>query len=506
MKTSFVLPLLLFVAARHGEIALAQSPAMFFATGDMTTPRVSHTATLLPNGKVLVAGGRRETASCCLTVTLATAELYDPSTGAFAATGNMTTPRSTHSATLLPDGRVLIAGGVGEATGSSLASAELYDPSTGAFTATGDMIIAQQCQGATLLTSGRVLIAGGTAPVAELFDPATGAFSLTGKYSSRPSDLSLLGVPCQEAVSTLLPEGRVLIVWAAPAPEAPAGGGTAAELYDPDSGTFSAAGTTMAPRHDDGLPTATLHMNGKVLVAGGASVLDESPTGAELYDSSTGSFTATGNMITGHANHTGTLLPDGSVLLAGSLLLPAGERTVAELYNPVTGAFTTAGNLITNLQSQTATLLNGGQVLITGGFSISYTVTSNAEIYHPAALVPAPQLFSVSGDGQGQGAILHAGTGRLVTAGDPGVPGEALEIYGTGLKDGSVIPPQVAIGGRVAEILYFGNAPGFTALNQVNVRVPSGVAPGAGVPVRLTYVGRSSNAVTIGVQGSPEGT
>jgi hypothetical protein len=275
------------------------------------------------------------------------------------------------------------------------------------------------------------------------------------------------------------------------------------ELYDPGTDSFSLTGNPINWGYTDGLPTATLLMNGKVLVAGGTWGPDASHRPVELYDSRAGAFTVTGHLITGHVGHTATLLPDGAVLLAGSDLF--GSLANAELYDPVAGAFTATGNMATARGSSTATLLNNGQVLITGGHS-PYTgqsipaTTSNAEIYHPAVLVPAPQLFSVSGDGRGPGAILHAGTARVVTASDPAVPGEVLEIYGAGLKDGSVIPPQVAIGGRLAEILYFGNAPGFAGLNQVNVRVPSGVTPGAGVPVRLTYLGRPSNAVTIGVQ------
>ena len=293
--------------------------------------------------------------------------------------------------------------------------------------------------------------------------------------------------PCVRsgASATLLPDGRVLIVFES---------GGAAELYDPYNGAFTRTGSPQ--EYVYGLPTTTLLMNGKVLVAG----YEWSP---ELYDSWAGTFTATGKTITAHVGYTATLLPDGAVLLAGSDLF--GSLANAELYDSVAGAFTATGNMITARGSLTATLLNNGQVLITGGHSpytgVSFpATTSSAEIYHPAVLVPAPQLFSVSGDGRGQGAILHAGTARVVTASDPGVPGEVLEIYGTGLKDESVITPQVAIGGRLAETLYFGNAPGFTSLSQINARVPGGVAPGAGVPVRLMYLSRPSNAVTIGLK------
>ena len=190
MKTNFVF-LLLVLAAGQTPKAAAQSPGTFTATGNMTTPRFFHTATLLADGRVLIAGGDSNVLK-----TQSSAELYDPRTGAFTATGNMTTPRSRHTATLLPDGRVLIAGGgrtPDRACSDALASAELYDPRTGTFSATGEMSTARSDPTATLLNNGKVLIVGGAYPShgdspaspvdAELYDPDTGTFTATGNMN-----------------------------------------------------------------------------------------------------------------------------------------------------------------------------------------------------------------------------------------------------------------------------------------------------------------------------------
>jgi uncharacterized protein (TIGR03437 family) len=143
-------------------------------------------------------------------------------------------------------------------------------------------------------------------------------------------------------------------------------------------------------------------------------------------------------------------------------------------------------------------LLAGGASY--GGIGIFGGNLASAELYSPDVLVPAPTLVALSGDRRGQGAVFHAGTTNVVTPDDPAAVGDSVDIYCTGLIPGSVIAPQVAIGGRIAVVLSVGTVPGFAGVSQVRVRVPSGIAAGPAVRVRLNYLDRPSNVVTIGVQ------
>jgi hypothetical protein len=342
----------------------AADSGVFSNTGSLNTERYNHTATLLPNGKVLVAGGVGTNGN-----SLASAELYDPASGTWTATGNLHTERVGHTATLLPNGKVLVAGGV-DRNGNSLASAELYNPASGTWTATGDLNTEREDHTATLLPNGKVLVAGGAnnnsgvLASAELYNPASGTWTATGSlHTARYSH-----------TATLLPNGKVVV----------AGGANtngnslmSAELYDPASGTWTATGSLNTARYSH---TATLLPNGKVLVAGGyhGNVL----ASAELYNPASGTWTATGSLNTARDGHTATLLPDGTVLVAGGFG-NVGVLASAELYDPANGTWTVTGSLNTGRADHTATLLPNGKVLVAGGYN--GIVLATAELYGPDA-------------------------------------------------------------------------------------------------------------------------
>ncbi|MEO8639763.1 MAG: kelch repeat-containing protein, partial [Chloroflexota bacterium] len=261
------------------------------------------------------------------------AEVYDPTTGTWAATGNMVTGHYGYTPTLLSDGRVLVAGdnynpGVDP-------DAEIYDPTSGTWTATGRMIAPRFGAAVALLDDGKVLVAGGAAygdknylASAEVYDPASDTWTAIGDMAMGRGDFT----------ATLLTDGSVLVVGGLNHN----GGGVewaSAELYDPVSGTWTATGSMGGARYGH---TASRLLDGRVLVVGGFNTDLNGTNGpvasAQLYDPGSGSWSATANAVEPRAGATATILSDGMVLVTGGIDINGTALTTAELYDPGSGS------------------------------------------------------------------------------------------------------------------------------------------------------------------------
>ena len=422
-----------FVAIALAGCAPAQPSITRFAppnaapSGDLIDSRFAATATTLKTGQVLIVGGVASEGSAS-----ASAELYDPATGAFTRTGSLEVGRAYHTATLLADGRVLIVGGLA-GSGHPVGPAEIYDPSIGRFSVTGSLTNPRYNHTATILRNGKVLIAGGDSTsehttnldTAELYDPASGTFTGTGNvtrfYDPEAGKFFTLGkmnAARGKHTATALDDGNVLI----------AGGGdtggqseATAEIYDAVSGKFRPTGSLNVARQAQ---RATLLRNGDVLITGGTDAAGHVLAVAELYDPATGHFTTTTaafrgtgtNMADGRYEHTATILADGRVLVAGG-----GDNArivdTAELYDPARGSFSCVGGASGAAGMQCPASMTGprdyaaaatlpdGEVLIAGGYnfqlsmarnpvaaqgatggtSVPFAVLWTAEVYNPAA-------------------------------------------------------------------------------------------------------------------------
>ena len=332
--------------------------------GQMLEARSGHSATLLSDGRVLIAGGMLRNQAF-----YNSAELYDPAAHRFQSTGAMNERRVGHMAVLLQSGKVLVAGGwTGHACTSS---AELYDPAAGNFTALAAHMISPRGDArATVLASGDVLITGGAdhdspggIAAAELFRAATLKFeAIAPMHFARVSH-----------TATLLKDGRVLI----------AGGrgsrvNATAELFDPKTSKFTETGNLITARYKH---TAGLLEDGRVLIAGGSDERDWDGTlsSAEVYDPKAGVFQPVPPMNEGRFK-----LPEESVRLESGQILIAGGNQKVELFDAQAGKFLSVpGQMNDSRHFMTETKLRDGSVLLAGGYPNNDQATAQTWVYQP---------------------------------------------------------------------------------------------------------------------------
>jgi Kelch motif len=353
-----------------GSSAGSESRGEISRTSSLRLPRAAHTATRLADGRVLIAGG------CTLDGCEGTergrrAELFDPRRGRFDPAGSMAVSRVSHTATRLPGGRVLIAGGYSGEGGQPLRSAEVFDPAGGGFRRVGPMRTARADQVAVRLADGRVLIAGGSdgrreLASAELFDPRRERFL-------RADSLS---VARSIAAAVRLADGRVLIAGGSRNGERAL---ASAEVYAPGRDRWTPTGSMSTPRIKH---AAVLLADGRVLVTGGSPSqdFDDRLASAELYHPGSGRFEpAPERMRSARFKLSG----GAAALSSDSALIAAGARR-AEVFSGRTMTFTeTTGEALAGYLFSTATPLPGGRILVAGGYDDAIDVHGDAYVYGP---------------------------------------------------------------------------------------------------------------------------
>lgn len=355
------------------------------ATAAMAAPRSHHTATMLKGGQVLVAGGVR---AGRLGTPLRSSEAYNPLSEQWRAVAEMNEARAQHTATALPDGKVLVTGGFATRsgdTGPPLSSSELYDPSTGTWERMAPMNQERIGHTATLLDDGSVLVVGGGPSTSEIYKSGTWT-TLRELQASHPRHTATL----------LAGHKEVLVV-----------GADTSEIYDTSNHIWRTRINLNSPRDRH---TATLLPSGQVLIAGGADAapLDTS----EVYDPVASSWSQSGKLGEARADHTATNLGGGRILVAG------GRTARAEIYDAATGRWSPALSLLTPRSAHTAILLPGGdkgdRVLVAGGIGSEVTRLASAEVFDPTTSHARLSVLSITppiGTTSGGSSVIIIGSG-----------------------------------------------------------------------------------------------
>jgi N-acetylneuraminic acid mutarotase len=455
--------------ANSSSLAAAQSTPDCRLVGSwtpaatMAEPRAFYSLTLLDDGRVLVAGGFVRTNGIGPPLGghySAGAEIYDPASDTWSPTGQLATGRAGHAAVLLEDGRVLVAGGqMVVAPGSppvTLNSAEIYDPATGAWTATAAMQVRRAEPILTLLRDGRVFVSGAArvagpdAISAEIYDPATGAWT-------RVADMS---TPRSDHIQELLDDGRVLVAGGfSGTVRAPSAYFASAEIYDPVSNTWTPTGSMSMPRADaEGVRLE----NGQVMAIGGNMAISVPATrtnSAEIYDPATGQWRLTaGAMSDPKVDHAVTLLKDGQVLAAGGIRTNDTEVASVDLYNPSTDTWTPEPSMSRARGGIFAVTLQDGRALVVGGENEDpNTLPDNALASAEIFTEPPVRVQSVVvNDGSAQRSMVNSLTVTFdqVVILDAG----ALELGQEGGGPIDVLVSTSVISGKTVAVLTFARA------------------------------------------------